>query len=223
MATLLHIDASARAGRSGIDRHGSHTRRLSARFVDRWRLVRPDDTVLYRDVGRSPPRPVTEDWITAAFTPPDRRQPWMHEALAESDELVAEVTAADILVIGAPMYNFGMPAPLKAWIDNIVRVGVTFGFDRRREGVPYWPMLAPGKRLVILGSRGDHGYDPGGRIAHLNLVETGLSVPFAYIGLTRVDAIATEYDEFADERLAASLNAAETAIDRLADRIGVDG
>lgn len=212
---LLHIDASARPGVSGQDRHGSHTRRLSRRFVDRWATLRPMDTIVYRDVGASPPAPVSGDWIAAAFCPPERRDSTQQAVLAESDRLTAELVAADLVVVGAPMYNFGVPAPLKAWIDNIVRVGVTFGFDRTRAGQPYWPMLPPGKRLVILTARGDHGYAEGGRLAAMNLVEAGLKVPLAYIGISESDTVAIEYDEFADERLRASIRAAEAAVDRL--------
>ena len=84
----------------------------------------------------------TGRWIHAAFTPETQREPWMREVLRTSDELVDELLAADIIVAGVPMYNFGPPAQFKAWIDNIVRVGRTFGFDRSREGTPYWPMLA---------------------------------------------------------------------------------
>lgn len=139
--------------------------------------------------------------------------------LAESDRLTAELVAADLIVIGAPMYNFGVPAQLKAWIDNIVRVGVTFGFDRARSGEPYWPMLPPGKRLVILTARGDYGYDEGGRLAPMNLVEAGLKVPLAYIGLRDSNTVAIEYDEFGDVRLKASIAAAEAAVDHLVERL----
>jgi FMN-dependent NADH-azoreductase len=218
MTTLLHIDSSARAGLSGRDAHGSHSRRLTARFVDRWRAARPADPVIYRDVGAIPP--VTGEWIQAAFTPPERREAWMAQTLAESDGLVDELLAADIIVLGAPMYNFGPPAPLKAWIDNIVRVGRTFGFDRAREGEPYWPMLdAMGKTLVILSSRGDHGYAPGGRLAHVNHLEAALRIPLGYLGVTDVHEAAIEYDEFADARLAASIVAAEARVDDLVETL----
>ncbi|MBB3809722.1 FMN-dependent NADH-azoreductase [Pseudochelatococcus contaminans] len=216
---LLHIDASARAGRSGTDPRGSHTRRLTHRFVERWQAARPADVVTYRDVGQNPPSAVSGEWIAAAFTPPQRRDAAATQRLVESDALVAELLRADILVVGAPMYNFGVPAQLKAWIDNVVRVGLTFGFDRGREGEPYWPMLPQGKQLVILGARGDYGYDPGGRLDHMNLVERGITVPMAYIGLTESRSIGIEYDEFADERLAASISSAESAVDRLADEL----
>src|SRR5262245_58784158 len=96
MATLLHIDASARAERS-------HTRHLSARFVARWHTLRPGDAILRRDVGVAPPAPVSAAWIAAAFTPPAARDAAMHAALAESDALVDELLRADLIVAGAPM------------------------------------------------------------------------------------------------------------------------
>ena len=215
MPTLLHIDASARPGRSDETRVGSHSRRLSAKFVDAWRAARPRDTILYRDVGQAPPAPVTGRWIHAAFTPVDQREPWMHEVLAESDILVDELLAADVIVAGVPMYNFGMPAQFKAYIDNIVRVGRTFGFDRSRDGEPYWPMVPAGKPLVVLSSRGDFGYGPGERLEKSNHVEPGVQTPFAYIGITQMHSIAVEYDEFADDRLQTSLASAEQSIDAL--------
>lgn len=220
MIRLLHIDASARPGRSGESAHGSHTRRLSARFVAAWKALRPQDPVVYRDVGQAPPSPVTGDWIHAAFTPADRRELWMREVLAQSDALVDELLAADLVVAGVPMYNFGVPAGFKAWIDNIVRVGRTFGFDRSREGDPYWPLLAGmDKQLVVLGSRGDHGYGAGGRIEGMNHVEPAIRTAFGYIGITRMHAVAVEYDEFGDERLARSLRDAEARVDALVARL----
>jgi FMN-dependent NADH-azoreductase len=220
MTTLLHIDASARPGHSGRDAHGSHTRRLSARFVERWRAARPQDRVDYLDVGQHPPAHVTGRWVHAAFTPPAQREPWMHEVLAESDRLVDQLIAADVIVVGLPMYNFGVPAQFKAWIDNVVRVGRTFGFDRARGEVPYWPLLADaGKRLVLLGARGDHGYEAGQRIAHLNHAEASVRSAFGYIGISEVAQAAVEYDEFGGERLAESLRQAEAAVDRIADEL----
>ena len=217
---LLHIDASARPGRSDTDPHGSHTRRLSARFVERWRKARPDDRIDHLDVGQHPPAHVSGRWIHAAFTAPAEREPWMAEVLAESDRLVDQLVAADLIVVGLPMYNFSVPAQFKAYIDNIVRVGRTFGFDRARGAVPYWPMLAgAGKRMVLLGARGDHGYDPGGRIAHLNHAESSVRSVFGYIGITDVFEAAVECDEFGGEQLAQSMRKAEAAVDRLADEL----
>jgi FMN-dependent NADH-azoreductase len=217
---VLQIDSSARAGESGRDPFGSHTRRLTGRFVRRWLERRPGDAIAHRDVGRLPPRPVTAHWIHAAFTKSEQREPWMRSVLEESDALVDELIASDLIVAGVPMYNFGMPAQFKAYIDNIVRVGRTFGFDRSRAGDPYWPMLAGmGKRLIVLSARGDYGYDRGGRVAHLNHVETAVKDVLAYLGVTDFHGIAVEYDEFADDRLAASIATAERSVDDLVDRL----
>ncbi|PAX17811.1 NAD(P)H dehydrogenase [Vandammella animalimorsus] len=219
MTTLLHLDASARPGLSGQDAYGSHTRRLSARFVAQWRQHQPDARVIYRDVGQHPPAPVSGQWIHAAFTPEAQREDWMHEALRESDALIDELLAADVIVAGVPMYNFGPPAQCKAWVDNIVRVGRTFGFDRSRAGDPYWPLLAGlGKRAVVLTSRGDYGYD-GGKMQGKNHVEASLFTALAYLGITEHHSIAVEYDEYADERLTQSLRDAEAAVDALAARL----
>ncbi len=220
MTTLLHIDASARSGRSGTDPHGSHSRRLTDRFVRQWLAAQPDSEVLYRDVGQQPPAPVSAEWIHAAFTPAAQREPWMHEVLRQSDELVDELMRADVIVAGVPMYNFGPPAQFKAYIDNIVRVGRTFGFDRSRAGDPYWPLLADrGKRLIILSSRGDYGYDADGRASERNHVEPAVRSAFGYIGITDSHSIAVEYDEFADERLAESIRQAEAAVDELVSKL----
>ena len=220
MTTLLHIDASARSGRSGTDPHGSHSRRLTDRFVRQWLAAQPDSEVLYRDVGQQPPAPVSAEWIHAAFTPEAQREPWMHEVLRQSDELIDELMRADVIVAGVPMYNFGPPAQFKAYIDNIVRVGRTFGFDRSRAGDPYWPLLADrGKRLIILSSRGDYGYDADGRASERNHVEPAVRSAFGYIGITDSHSIAVEYDEFADERLAESIRQAEAAVDELVSKL----
>lgn len=220
MTTILHIDSSARPGRSGTQAHGSHTRRLTARFVERYLQLDSGTKVIYRDVGLEPPSPVTGAWVHAAFTVPSAREPWMVEALAESDALVDELLRADIVVAGVPMYNFGPPAQFKAWLDNIVRVGRTFGFDRSRPGEPYWPLLAEaGKQLVILSSRGDHGYGQGERLESINHVEASVKSVFRYLGVTDTYGAAIEYDEFGDERLARSIADAERATAHIAETI----
>ncbi|KRR09596.1 NAD(P)H dehydrogenase [Bradyrhizobium jicamae] len=217
---LLRIDSSARSQTSDQSSRGSHTRRLTNRFTRRWLQQRPDDLLISRDVGQSPPHPVAEKWVGAAFTKPERREAWMSETLAESDALIDELIAADLVVAGVPMYNFGMPAQFKAYIDNVVRVGRTFGFDRSRPDDPYTPLLAGmGKRLVLLGARGDYGYDPGGRIAHINHVEGAIRDVFAFLGVTAFHSIAVEYDEFGGDRLQASIASAERAVDELVDQI----
>jgi FMN-dependent NADH-azoreductase len=217
MINLLHIDASARPEGSDRSPLGSHTRRLTARFLTRWRATRPDDPVAYRDVAQHPPKPVNAKWIHAAFSKPDKREHWMDEALAESDVLVDELIRADLIVAGVPMYNFNVPSQFKAYIDNVVRVGRTFGFDRSRQGEPYWPLLTGKPRpLILISSRGDFGYD-GGPNTLRNHVEPSVRTAFAYIGIRDVRTIAVEYDEFTDARLLASIQQAEQRVDSLVD------
>lgn len=215
MTTLLHIDASARTGRSGTHVHGSHSRRLSHHFVTTWRAARPGDEVIYRDIGATPPSHVTGEWIAAGYTPPAAREPWMHAALAESDTLVSELRRADVLVIGVPMYNFGMPAPLKSWIDNIVRIGETFAFDRSREN-PYVPLLAERqRRTVLLSACGSSGYGPGGFQAHMDLLTPGVASPLALLGLTDVHSVCVEHAEDPGDLLAQSVAAALARVETL--------
>lgn len=157
--------------------------------------------MLYRDVGQTPPRPVTAQWIHAAFTKPEERTPWTNAVLQESDMLVDELIAADLIVAGVPMYNFSVP-------------------DRSRAGEPYWPLLSEmNKKLIILSSRGDFGYGPSERIAHMNHVEPSIRTAFGYIGITDVHSIAVEHDEYADNRLSASIAAAEFEVDDIVDRL----
>lgn len=215
MTTLLHIDASARPGLSGTHAHGSHSRRLSQHFVSTWRSARPDDEVIYRDIGATPPSHVTGEWIASGYTPTAEREPWMHAVLAESDTLIAEIRRADVLVIGAPMYNFGMPASLKSWIDNIVRIGATFDFDRSREN-PYVPLLAERhRRTVLLTSCGSSGYGPGGFQAGMDLLTPGVTAPLSLLGLTEMHSVAIEHAEDHGEALAQSIAAALARTDVL--------
>lgn len=217
MTSLLHIDSSARPGRAGEHPHGSHSRRLTHAFVSRWLAARPGDEVIYRDVGTQPPRPVQHEWIPAAFTPAAQRTPAQQAALRESDALVRELQAAEILVVGMPMYNFGMPAPLKAWVDAIVRIGLTFDFDPGLED-PYVPLLADRpRRAVLLTSRGGHGFDAGGASAAVNHADTALRDVLAFIGITDVQTIAIEHEEEGGEALAASVAQALRKVDALAD------
>lgn len=219
MTTLLHIDASARPGRSGTHEHGSHSRRLTHHFVAAWRAARPQDDVIYRDIGATPPGHVTGEWIAAGYTPAAEREPWMHNVLAESDALIDEIRRSDVLVIGVPMYNFGMPAPLKSWIDNIVRIGATFDFDRSREN-PYVPLLADrNRRTVLLSSCGSSGYGPGGFQAHMDLLTPGITGPLALLGLGEVHSVAIEHAEdhgdLLDRSIAAALARTEALVSEL--------
>lgn len=216
MTHILQLDASARPGRAGTDDHGSISRRLTHRFVSGWQNHRPDDSVTYRDIGGHPPSFIDQPWIQAAFTPSAQRSSWMTDTLAESDRLVDELAAADILVIGAPLYNFGMPATLKAWVDQVVRLGRTVDYEPNRPEDPFIPLLADRPRhAVILSSRGESGLGPGGPMAHMNHLEPNLTTVLEFIGITRTHQIAVEHQEEGGALLAASIEAAERDVDAL--------
>jgi FMN-dependent NADH-azoreductase len=195
MTVLLRVDASAR-----LD--GSITRQMADRFIDSWRASEPDVQVVSRDVGRQPPSIVSEASIRAGFTPSEQRTPDMKATLAESVTLIDEVRRADVLVIGAPLYNYGLPASLKAWVDQIIRPGETFSFDLRRGDFPIRSTLS-GKALVVLSSRGEFGFGPGGIREgwdHLNPHLRTVATRLLGIAAEDIHEIASEYQEFNDER-----------------------
>lgn len=214
MKRILHLDASARPGRAGIDPHGSVTRLLTRRVVDRWQTLRPDTAVTYRDVGAAPPAPVSAAWIEAAFAPEAAHAPWMDEVLAESDQLIEEVRAADALVLGVPLYNFSVPSAFKAWIDNIIRIGRTVIVNPDSLDDPYTPLLAD-RPVILIVSRGGFGMNEGGPLAHMNHLEASVRTALGFIGLTSLHEVAVEYQELGGDLLASSLRNAETRLDEL--------
>ncbi len=213
MPHILQLDASARPGLAGTDAHGSVSRRLTQGFVRRWQAGQPGVTVTHRDVGAHPPSFIDQRWIASAFAPAEKQQPWMAEVLHESDVLIDELIAADVVVIGAPLYNFGMPAALKAWVDQIVRMGRTVEYDETHPEAPFTALLSDRPRhAVILSSRGGAGFEPGGELAALNHLEPSLTTVLEFIGITRIHRIAVEHQEEGGERLAESVEHAEQQI-----------
>lgn len=196
MAHLLHIDASPRGERS-------HSRRMTREFVQQWQKQHPNDTIAYRDVGRNSIPHVDEAWIEAAFSPPDRHTPELQEAIRLSDQLVDEFLAADIYVIGVPMYNFSVPSGFKAYIDQIVRIGRTVDFEPNDASNAYKPRVL-GKKMFIIEARGDSGFQPGGRYEKMNHHDPYLVTVFGFIGITDITFIHVENDEHGGQRLAES-------------------
>lgn len=177
--------------------------------------MRPKDEVLERDVGAIPPAPVTFDWIRGVFSDPASHDAEIGSALLESDLLAGELAAADLILIGTPIYNFGMPAQLKAWIDNVVRIGLTFTVSP--EGVAA-PIMEPSKRLILLTARGDRDRedaDHGGP----DLVIEGVRRPMAYIGIGRFDVVSIDGGLVRDDYLSRSFAAAYERIDALVEEI----
>ena len=168
MPTLLVIESSPR---------GDHSvsRKLTAEFVADWKAAHPGGGVVNRDLMKTHLTFVDVPWITGAYTPPDQHSPDVKQALAMSNELIAELKAADHIVVGTSMYNFSIPAALKAYIDQIVRVGVTFSASY--EG------LVHGKKLTVLLASGSV-YTPGAPAESYNVATSYLKQIFGFIGIT---------------------------------------
>ena len=175
MAHLLHIDASPRGERS-------HSRKISGEFVQAWVAAHSGDTVTYRDLGHNPVPLVSEAWIAAAYTPSEAQTAESRELLKVSDELIEELFAADIYVFGIPMYNFGVPAGFKAYIDQVVRVGRTFT-------VPGFEGLLKNKRIFLTMAAGQD-YAVGSPMVNYDHVLPYLRSIFGFLGVTDITSIA---------------------------------
>lgn len=139
---ILQINSSAR-------REASHSTRLASRLVARLKDADPEATVTVRDLNATPHPILDEAALGALFTPAEKRTAEQAARVALDDALIAEIQAADIIVLGVPMYNFGVPAPLKNWIDAISRAGVTFRYtEKGPEG------LLKGKKVYVALTRG---------------------------------------------------------------------
>jgi len=146
MAHLLHIDSSVQGDRSV-------SRRLTARAADRWRATHPGGTVNYRDLAVNPVPHLDGVTGTARLLPVDQHTPAQHESFALSVVLVDEIKNADTVLLGLPLYNFGPPSAVKAWVDHIVAPGLSIDAETG-EG------LLGATDFVVLTSRGG-GYAPG--------------------------------------------------------------
>jgi FMN-dependent NADH-azoreductase len=168
---ILRIDASAR-------RTGSVSRDLADKIIDR---IGADATVTTRDLADGMSL-IDEAWVGANFTPEGDRTDEQREKLALSDTLVAEIKAADTLVIGLPIYNFGVPAALKAWVDQVARAGVTFRYSE------YGPKgLLEGKRAIVAVASG--GTEAG---SDIDFASGYIRHVLGFIGITDVEFVTAD-------------------------------
>ncbi|MBU3260137.1 NAD(P)H-dependent oxidoreductase [Roseovarius sp. PS-C2] len=169
--TVLRLDASARL-------QDSVTRDLTGRITARW----PEARIIHRDLAETPVPQLTETWLNANFTPADQRSPAQAETLTFSDELVNELQQADTIVIALPVYNFAPPAALKAWIDHVARVGVTFRYtENGPEG------LLNGKRVILAMASGGTGAG-----SEIDFASTYMRHILGFIGLSDVTLVAAD-------------------------------
>lgn len=175
MTKLLVVETSPRGGHS-------ISRNMTRRFVSNWQGAHPDGEVVIRDLMESELPFVTAPWLQAYFTPPEQHSPEMKDLLLQSDELVAELLATDHLVIATPVYNYNIPAVLKAWIDHIVRKGVTLGFDGSG--------LVTGKKATVLLASGGV-YTEGSPIRDRDIATQYLHLILKIIGIADVTIISS--------------------------------
>lgn len=175
---LLRIDSSAR-------RH-SVSRQLTGRFAEAWQHEHPEGKVIERDLATTTLPHITDEWVQAVYSNPATLTAEQKQVLEVSDALVEELVQADTIVIGAPMYNFAIPAPLKAWIDQVVRVGKTVLFAAAGpEGI------LKGKKVYVVTSRGG-AFRPGTPTERFDYQEPYLRHILGFIGLTDVTFIHAE-------------------------------
>ena len=210
MPNVLRIDASPRRSRS-LSRALADT--FAEAFVDQAQAH-----IVHRDLARTDLGFVDEEWIAAAFTPADDRSADQHAALAVSAPLIDELTVSDLIVIATPMYNYGMPAVLKAWVDQIIRVEKTFTFDLARGDFPIEPVLT-GKTVVLLTSWGEFGFEPGGIREGQDQLVPHIATLARYLGAGHVEHVGIEYQEFGGERHEASRRKATQTARTLAKRL----
>ena len=171
---VLRVDASARV-------EGSITRNLADQLITGLKQHAPMLTVTHRDVAQGLPF-VDADWVHANFTDPDARSDAQRQTLSGSDALVAEAMNADVWIIGAPIYNFGVPASLKAWVDQIARARLTFHYtEQGPQG------LLTGKKVYILTATG--GTEVGSEI---DFATPWLKFVLGFLGITDVETIAAD-------------------------------
>jgi FMN-dependent NADH-azoreductase len=174
MATLLKIDVSTRGA-------VSISRSLSSRFLEQWRRVHINGHVIERDIATTELPFLEFPWIVANFSKPSARTDEQRALLKFSNDLVEELQEADQFLIATPMYNFGIPAKLKAYIDHIVRAGITF---KTNSDGSYTGLLSGKKATVIIASAGE--YTPGAPAEGLDTLKPYLREILGFIGVTDV-------------------------------------
>ena len=174
MNKLLVVQTSPR-GENSISRH------MTRCFVQAWQAARPRGEVVHRDLVETKLPFVTGPWLQAYFTPPAQQSVEMKEELRLSDELVAELLAADHIVISTPIHNYNVPASLKAWVDHIVRKGLTLGFEGQG--------LVTGKKATLLLASGGV-YTEGSPIRNRDIATQYLRLILNVIGVNDVTVVA---------------------------------
>jgi FMN-dependent NADH-azoreductase len=197
---LLHIDSSI------LGTH-SATRELGAALVKSWRGRQPDIEVQYLDLARDPFGDLTGALVAARTAHPAVASAQLQTDIERSERALADFLAADVIVIGAPMYNFSIPSQLKAWIDRIAVAGKTFRYtEKGPEG------LAKGKKVIVISARGGM-YGTGSPAAALDFQENYLRGVFGFLGIGDVEFVRAEGLNFGPAQREQAMHTALGAIE----------
>ena len=200
MKNVLIVTSSAQAG-------DSVSNRLARDFEARLRAAHPESVIVRRDVGAQPIPHLTAATVAGIRAEPST--PAEQEARTLSDTLVAELQAADLVVIGSPMYNFGMSSTLKSWFDHVLRARVTFRYtEAGPEG------LLKGKKAIVIESRAGH-YSEGAAAA-MDLQEPHIRTLLDFMGIDDVEWVRAERLAFGPEAAQDSVDTALGRLDELA-------
>jgi FMN-dependent NADH-azoreductase len=180
MPRLLRIDSSARLT-------GSVSRELGDRFENAWRARGASFSVTRRDLVADPVPQIEQATIAGFYTAPNDMTPDLRAATALSDKLIAELKSADELLITAPMYNFTIPAALKAWVDQVVRISETFSYDGQN-----FKGLVTARRATVISAYGAGGYLAGGPLASADFCFTYLKFVLSFLGVAQIEQIGVE-------------------------------
>ena len=196
MKSILLVSSSPRGT-------NSYSHQFAGHVVADLKLRHPEARLVVRDLAREPLPHIDEAFVNAIRLPAEKRSPAQSEAIAVSDALVDELLAADVLVLAVPMYNFGVPSSLKAWIDRVVRAGRTFGYtEKGPQG------LATGKKAVVVLARG--GVYSDGPMKPLDFQESYLRSVLGFIGITNVKVVRVEGVAMGEEAVKKALTSAKT-------------
>jgi FMN-dependent NADH-azoreductase len=208
MATLLHLDSSPRPG--------SVTRALTATFAEAWQAAHPDGTVIRHDLPALALPHLGADELDAWFVDPSTWTDPQRAVMATSERLIADLLVADTIVLGVPMWNFGIPSSLKAWFDHVIRAGRTIGFT---EAGPVGLLESP--RTIVVTARGSE-YGATTPLAALDFQEPYLRTLLGFIGVGELTFVHAERQgpNYADGP--AVIDAARATLLSLAGSVTID-
>ena len=195
---ILQINTAARS-------EGANSTKLAAAISRRLKAKHPEALLEVRDLAANPHPVLDEAALGALFTPPDQRTPEQAARVALDDALIAQTQSADVIILGVPMYNFGVPVQLKTWIDAIARAGVTFRYtENGPEG------LIKGKKVYLALARGGIYRDTpnDSQVPYLKTV-------LGFLGMTDIECVYAEGLAMGEEAAVQAFASAEAQLDEL--------